>query len=89
MPKMYILSQNYPNPFNPTTIINYQLRITNHVELSIYNILGEKVVTLISEKQNGGHHQVEWNATGLASGIYYYMIRTGEFQDVKKMVLIK
>ena len=46
-------------------------------------------MTLIFEKQNAGHHQVEWNATGIASGIYYYMIRTGEFQDVKKMVLIK
>jgi endonuclease/exonuclease/phosphatase family metal-dependent hydrolase len=83
------LFQSYPNPFNPKTIINYELPITNYVELSIYNVRGQKVSTLISEKQNPGYHQAEWDATGFASGLYYYMIRTGNFQDVKRMVLVR
>ena len=63
--------------------------MTNEVELSVYNLLGQKVVTLVSEKQKAGHHQVEWNASGFASGIYYYYLKAGEFKDVKKMLLIK
>jgi hypothetical protein len=89
MPITYALKQNYPNPFNPKTIINYELPITNHVELSIYNILGQKVATLVNERKKAGHHQVEWDASRFSSGIYYYTIKSGDFQDVKKMVLIK
>jgi hypothetical protein len=92
----YALFQNHPNPFNPKTIINYELRITNDVNLSIYNLRGQEVVTLVSEKQKAGNHHVEWNASGFASGIYFYIFkvgdparRTGEFRDVKKMILIK
>jgi len=88
-PSSYELKQNYPNPFNPKTIINYQLRITNDVDLSIYDLLGQKVATLVNEQQKGGYHQVEWDASGFASGIYYYKITTGEFQDVKKMILLR
>jgi C-terminal processing protease CtpA/Prc len=93
--KLY-LHQNYPNPFNPKTIINYELPITKYVELSIYNLLGQKVATLVSQKQKAGSHQVEWDASGFGSGVYYYRIevvdparRTSEFVDVKKMILIK
>jgi hypothetical protein len=78
-PNDYKLNQNYPNPFNPTTKINYELPTTNYVDLSIYNMLGQKVVTLVSEKQNAGNHQVEWDASGFASGVYYYRIEAGEF----------
>jgi len=85
----FSLKQNYPNPFNPTTIINYELPITNDVELSIYNLLGQKVVTLVSEKQKAGHHQVEWDASGFASGIYYYKIKAGNFVETRKMVYLK
>jgi len=88
-PSTHVLYQNYPNPFNPRTIINYELRITNEVDLSIYNVLGQKVATLISKKQTAGHHQVEWDASRYASGVYYYVLIAGEFRDVKKMVLIK
>jgi hypothetical protein len=83
------LYQNYPNPFNPSTMISYQLPMTSEVELSIYNILGQKVQTLVLEKQNAGNLQVEWDASGFSSGIYYYKIEAGEFQDVKKMVLLR
>jgi hypothetical protein len=96
MPKVYSLSQNYPNPFNPTTIINFELRITSHVNLSIYNLLGKNVSTLVNEQKSAGYHQVQWDASGFASGIYYYRIevedlagRTGEFQAVKKMILLR
>jgi hypothetical protein len=85
----FYLAQNYPNPFNPITIINYQLPITSDVELSVYNPLGQKVTTLVSEKQIAGYHQVEWDASGLASGIYYYRLHAGDFVQVRKMVLLR
>jgi hypothetical protein len=85
----FTLKQNYPNPFNPKTIINYELPTTNKVDLSIYNVLGQKVITLVSEKQKAGYHQVEWDASRFASGVYFYILRAGDFRDVKKMVLLK
>jgi endonuclease/exonuclease/phosphatase family metal-dependent hydrolase len=88
-PQKFELSQNYPNPFNSRTVINYELPITNFVELTIFNLRGQKVLTLISEKQKVGNHQVEWDASGFASGVYYYHLKAGEFQGVKKMVLIQ
>jgi hypothetical protein len=88
-PEKYELNQNYPNPFNPRTIINYELPTTNKVDLSIYNVLGQKVVILVSKKQKAGHYEVEWNVSGFASGVYYYMIKAGDFKDVKKMILLK
>jgi len=89
IPTQYRLDQNYPNPFNPRTIINYELRFTNYVDLSIYNSLGQRVKTLVSEDKNAGSHQVEWDASGFASGVYYYKIQAGEFLEVKKMVFVK
>jgi hypothetical protein len=89
LPSKFHLSQNYPNPFNPTTIINYELPITNFVELSIYNILGQKVATLVYERQPAGTYQVEWDASRISSGLYFYILKSGEIQDVKKMILIK
>jgi hypothetical protein len=88
-PLAFELTQNYPNPFNPKTDINYELPITNYVDLSVYNLLGQKVATLVNEQQKAGYHQVEWDASGFSSGIYYYKIEAGEFQDVKKMVLLR
>jgi len=89
IPKQFSLHQNYPNPFNPLTAIGYQLSAFNNVELSIYNLLGQKVATLVNERQQAGYHQVEWDATGFASGVYYYRIEAGEFVDVRKMILIR
>jgi hypothetical protein len=84
------LGNAFPNPFNPKTIINYELPITNFVDLSIYNSLGQKVVTLISEKQDSGQYQVEWDATGFASGVYYYRLSTSaEFAQTKKLILLR
>jgi hypothetical protein len=83
------LLQNYPNPFNPITMINYQLPVISDVELSIYNSLGQKVTTLVSGKQSAGYYQIEWNASGYSTGIYYYILHSGKFIDVKKMILLK
>jgi hypothetical protein len=88
IPKTYRLS-NYPNPFNSRTMINYDLPITNYVELSIYNLNGQKITTLISETKSAGTYTIEWDASEFASGVYYYELRTRDYHDVKKMVLTK
>jgi hypothetical protein len=85
----YELYQNYPNPFNPITMITYQLPMTNDVDLSIYNTLGQKVATLVSGRQQTGHHQVEWDASQFASGVYYYQITTPDFVAIRKMILVR
>jgi hypothetical protein len=80
---------NYPNPFNPTTKINYELPSTNYVDLNIYNALGQKVATLVSERQAAGSYQVKWDASGFASGTYYYLLQAGEVQQIRKMILLR
>jgi hypothetical protein len=94
IPINYQLSQNYPNPFNPSTMINYQLPKANEVELSIFNVLGQKVVTLVSERQPAGSYRVQWNGRDklgntLVSGIYIYKLQAGSFIQTRKMTLIK
>ncbi|MBL7075453.1 T9SS type A sorting domain-containing protein [candidate division KSB1 bacterium] len=88
-PKAYSLLQNYPNPFNPTTTIKYSLPKESKVTLKIFNILGGEVATLVNEHQPAGYHQISWDASGYSSGIYFYQIQAGEFQKVRKMVLLK
>jgi hypothetical protein len=88
-PTTYSLHQNYPNPFNPMTIINYELRMTNEVELSVYTVLGEKVAALVSEEQIAGSYEVEWDASGFASGVYLYILTAGKERLVQKMVLLR
>jgi hypothetical protein len=88
MPSSFYL-YNYPNPFNPTTLINYELQITNYVDLSIYDLLGQKVTTLVSDKQMVGDHQVQWDATGFPSGVYMYRLRVGNYIESRKMVLLR
>jgi hypothetical protein len=87
-PLIFQLKQNYPNPFNPSTMIEYQIPKTGEVKLSVYNLLGQKVATLVSEKQQAGIYQVEWNARGCASGIHFYKLTAGKFEQVRKMVLL-
>jgi len=92
-PAQFKLSQNYPNPFNAKTVISYQLPVISKVELSIYNILGQKVKKLVSEKQKAGLHTVEWDAGEFASGIYIYQLKAeGQKQKAvftKKLILLK
>ncbi len=89
-PNKFNLSQNYPNPFNPKTTISYQLPKLSEVDLSIYNLLGQKVVTLVSKKQTAGSYKVQWDATGFASGVYLYRIGTDKgYVKTRKLVLLK
>ncbi|MBK9333767.1 MAG: SBBP repeat-containing protein [Ignavibacteria bacterium] len=89
LPEQFSLSQNYPNPFNPSTIINYQLSMINYVSLKVYDALGREVATLVNEKQNPGTYQVEFDGSGLTSGVYFYKLTAGEFTDTKRMFLVK
>ena len=89
IPRKFSLEQNYPNPFNPNTVISWQLAVGSDVELSVYDLLGQKVAKLVSEKQKAGYHEIEFNGQNLSSGIYFYRIEAGEFHDVKKMLLLK
>jgi hypothetical protein len=88
-PAGYFLNQNYPNPFNPSTEISFSLAKSSFVTLEVYNSLGQKVAVLINNKMNSGHHELKFEANNLPSGIYYYKIRAGEFQSVKKMLLLQ
>jgi uncharacterized lipoprotein YddW (UPF0748 family) len=88
-PSEFRLNQNYPNPFNPGTTISWQLDISGHVELTIFTILGEKVKTLVSGYRQSGLHQINWNATGFASGVYIYQLKTNSKMDMKKMILVR
>lgn len=88
-PDHFVLKQNFPNPFNPRTIINYELQMTNYVELSIYNTIGQKIATLVKGQKSSGGHQAEWDATGFSSGIYFYHLQVGEYHEVRKMVFLK
>lgn len=89
MPNTFALEQNYPNPFNPTTNIKFALPKTADVTLTIYNMLGQKVNTLINEKMTSGFHVVPFDASNLSSGMYIYRIQAGSFTSTKKMLLIK
>ncbi|MFQ5869209.1 MAG: T9SS type A sorting domain-containing protein, partial [Candidatus Zixiibacteriota bacterium] len=88
LPGKFYLS-NYPNPFNATTVINYQLPVDSRVKLEVYNVLGEKVVTLVEEKQEAGYRSVIWDASELSSGLYFYKLTAGDYTETKTMMLVK
>lgn len=89
VPFTHTLHQNYPNPFNPSTAIEFELRVSSNVELTIYNILGQEVATLINETLPSGNYKLTWEANGAPSGVYYYRLHTGNFTQLRKMVLIR
>lgn len=89
LPKEFSLEQNYPNPFNPSTNIEFALPEQAVVSLKVYNLLGREISTLVSGRMNAGHHKVEFNASGLSTGLYFYRIQAGSFMQTKKMMLIK
>ena len=96
LPAEYLLSQNYPNPFNPTTIIGFGIMEKGNVRLSVLNILGEEIRILLKEEKAAGYHSINFNASGLPSGVYFYRIQavpssgSGQvFIDTKKMLLLK
>lgn len=89
LPQEFSIQQNYPNPFNPTTKILYQIPEAVHVTLEIYNALGQKVATLINENRNVGFHEVTFDGSQLASGLYLYRMQAGNFTQTKKLMLVK
>ena len=85
----YFFCNNYPNPFNPSTKIMYSIPVPTEVEISIFNIVGEKVCTLMNEEKRAGYYEIVWDAAKYSSGIYFVTIKAGQFSDIKKMLLIK
>lgn len=88
-PTKFILEQNYPNPFNPTTTINYEIPIESKVTLKIYDLLGNEIMTLVNEIKNAGRYETSFDATSLASGIYFYKLDAGNNSEIKKLILLK
>jgi hypothetical protein len=89
LPEYFELRQNYPNPFNPYTTIEFSLPHSGFVTLKIYNLLGEEVATLVSEERNAGKYKVEWHASNMASGMYFYRLQAGGFMETKKLILLR
>ena len=94
VPQQFVLYPNYPNPFNPVTTIRYDLPDDSHVTLTIHDMMGKQIRTLVDEPQIAGNGTIQWNATNdagypVSAGLYLYTIQAGEFRQTKKMVLIK
>ena len=89
LPLEYSLDQNYPNPFNPTTTIRYSIPEDNFVSIKLYDILGNEVLTLVNEQRQAGRYEMLFNASNIASGVYYYQINSGSFTQTRKLMLMK
>ncbi len=85
----FTLEQNYPNPFNPSTSIRYQVSSSSNISLKVYDILGKEIATLINEEKPAGNYEVNFNAAGLSSGVYFYKLHAGSLVETKKMILMK
>jgi len=88
-PVAFEVSQNYPNPFNPSTSIKFSLPERTHVTLKVYNLLGKEIATLVNGDFSAGRHDVQWNASDVASGVYMYRIQAGNFVETRRLTLIK
>ena len=89
VPNAYALSQNYPNPFNPSTKIKFSVPVSGKVVMQVYNVLGSVVSTLVNSNVKAGAYEVDFNASGLSSGVYFYKLSSGNFVETKKMILVK
>lgn len=88
-PEKYVLFQNYPNPFNPTTRLSIVIGHSSFVTIKVYDVLGKEVATVVNEQKSPGTYNINFNASGLSSGIYYYRLTSGNFSETKKMILLK
>ena len=88
-PKEFALEQNYPNPFNPTTMISFQIPVSNHVSLKVFDMLGKEVATLVNETKETGLYSAKVDGTKLSSGIYFYKLQSGNLIAVKKLTIMK
>jgi hypothetical protein len=89
MPKRYVLAQNFPNPFNPTTVINYELPVVSEVKLIVYDILGRQKAVLVDDRKGPGRYEERFDASDLASGVYFYRIQAGSFSQTRKLLLLR
>ena len=94
IPVKFAIHQNYPNPFNPITTLRYDLPEQTHVNITVYDMLGRKVMTILNEQQDPGYKSLIWDATNnygksVSAGIYLYRVQAGEYMQTKKMVLLK
>lgn len=89
IPHAFVLKQNYPNPFNPQTKINFDLPKALFAELTIYDILGRQISVLFNEHLNAGKYSVDFDGSNMPSGVYFYRLKTGDFSQSRKMILIK
>jgi hypothetical protein len=89
LPTEYSLSQNYPNPFNSNTKIKYKLPSDSHVHLKVYDLVGREVKDLVNKQQSAGAYEVNFNASNLSSGVYYYKLSAGDYTAMKKMIFLK
>lgn len=89
IPKGFSLSQNYPNPFNPSTKIRFDIGSNGNVKLVIFDLLGRNIKTLLNEYRNAGSHEVTFNAADLPGGLYFYKISSGNYSEMKRMILLK
>ena len=89
LPEKYLLEQNYPNPFNPSTTIKYSIPNASKVIIKIFDVLGNEIETLVSEEKPVSTFELNWNATNLPSGVYFYQLKAGDFIQTKKMILLK
>jgi hypothetical protein len=85
----YDLAQNYPNPFNPSTLITYSIPASSNVVINVYNVIGELIKTLVNQYQEAGIYKVNFDAGSLSNGVYFYKIQSGNFVEIKKMLLLK
>ena len=88
-PFSFSLGQNYPNPFNPVTVISYDIPVSSFITLKIYDVLGNEVRTLVNKTQTAGSYKVDFNGSNFASGVYFYKLTAGDYEDVKRMLLVK
>jgi photosystem II stability/assembly factor-like uncharacterized protein len=89
VPRNYELSQNYPNPFNPSTSIKFSIPNSSQVKIAVYDILGKEIEILVNEILQAGNYQIKWNGSSYSSGIYFYQLKSGDYTETKRMVLIK
>ncbi len=89
LPLSFCLEQNYPNPFNPSTTIKYELPKSSEVRLSVFDMLGREVLGLVNERREAGYHEIKFDASGLASGVYFYRLQAGSFVETRKLLLVR
>ena len=89
LPRQFALEQNYPNPFNPTTVVSFQLPVVSMVRLVVYYLFGREAAVLLNERRDAGVHEVKFDGSNLASGVYLYRLQAGDFVQSKKLILLK